>query len=534
MPNKQAILENVDLYSANELVKFIKSGIVTFEELCDETDGCFSSSARKEVERKIASSEEDDWVKAKSSNDRKLLENYLSAYPDGSHRDEARNLLRNLQAQEAVKASNDEWVNIDKTSAQALRDYIVNNPRSPHCPEARKIINKILKGGLDVKALKAKIKAIQTDGNVLDGDGEIFKVVVDFLNSGAVSSADLLNLIKFDHNFLRASVINMLLDNGYIDLYDIRELDIKGAFIDALRQGLTAKPFPAPDTLTQINKQSTEVYFWGFPSSGKSCALGGILSVANNGKVAKSMSMDNDCQGYRYMNKLSALFDGSDKVCTLPEGTAVTTTYEMGFDLEAQDSKVHPITCIDLAGELMCCMYWFDAGENLTTDQQKALDTLTNILIDNRTGNRKIHFFVIEYGAEDRLYHDLPQKTYLQGALRYIQRTGILKNDTDGIYLMISKADKINAPKGQMGSVLRDYISDAYAGFYNGLKKICVDNEINSGNVEIQPFSLGDVCFQDYCIFDERPATHVVETLLKRTKGFKTGKGIKILKQLKG
>ena len=31
MPNKQAIIENVDMYSAYEWVKYIKSGIVTVQ-----------------------------------------------------------------------------------------------------------------------------------------------------------------------------------------------------------------------------------------------------------------------------------------------------------------------------------------------------------------------------------------------------------------------------------------------------------------------------------------------------------------------
>ena len=41
MPSKIAILENVEMYTADELIEYIKSGIVTFEELCEETDGCF-------------------------------------------------------------------------------------------------------------------------------------------------------------------------------------------------------------------------------------------------------------------------------------------------------------------------------------------------------------------------------------------------------------------------------------------------------------------------------------------------------------
>ena len=50
MPSKLAILENVDMYTADELVGYIKGGIVTFDELCNETDGCFPASVRKEVD----------------------------------------------------------------------------------------------------------------------------------------------------------------------------------------------------------------------------------------------------------------------------------------------------------------------------------------------------------------------------------------------------------------------------------------------------------------------------------------------------
>lgn len=63
----------------------------------------------------------------------------------------------------------------------------------------------------------------------------------------------------------------------------------------------------------------------------------------------------------------------------------------MGFDLEDEDGKVHPITCMDLAGELMRCMYRSDAGENLSDEELETLDILTNALIDpkTRTKNKK-------------------------------------------------------------------------------------------------------------------------------------------------
>lgn len=178
-------------------------------------------------------------------------------------------------------------------------------------------------------------------------------------------------------------------------------------------------------------------------------------------------------------------------------------------------------------------MYKQDAGEPLTDEQQNVLKTLTNILIDNRTDNRKIHFFVIEYGAEDREYEGLPQNIYLEAAVAYIQRTGIFKKDTDGLYLLITKVDKAKAVGKELQEKLRNYISENYQGFYNGLKKICKDNEINGGNVEIQPFTLGTVCFQNYCKFKEDTAATVVRTLIKRSYGYKTGKIKNLFDRLK-
>lgn len=527
MPSKTAILENVGMYNADELVSYIKDGIVTFKELCEETEGEFSVSIRKEVERKIEGSEEEDWISAKNSRNVDALEKYLSAYPDGSHREEARSLIRSLQEAEVRKVSANVWESVDKNSIQELRNFCEENPDDSHCVEAKKLINKLRREefiGFDIESLIKRVKNIQADKAVINTDAEIYKTIVDYLDRGKIKHFDLLEMLKADHNILRASVVNMLLDNGYLDYDDFETIGINRSFIRHLVNGETTQGFAIPRKLDKINKLSTEIYFWGIPSSGKSCALGAILSVAGNGRVAKSMSKDNDCQGYDYMIRLAAMFKSNDEVGTLPEGNAIKSTYEMGFDLEDEDGAVHPLTCVDLAGELVRGMFKSDANEEMTDDEMEALDTLTRVLIDNRTKNRKIHFFVLEYGGDDRMYEGLSQNVYLDAALRYIERTGIFKNDTDAIYLIITKVDKAKAGKGQLSAVLREYISEYYGGFYNGLVKICRDCEINSGNVEIIPFSLGQVCFQDYCLFDEKPASNVVRKLLERSKGFKNGK----------
>lgn len=527
MPSKIAILENVEMYTADELIEYIKSDIVTFDELCEETDGYFPASVRKAVEQKLAGSEDEDWDSTKDSRDIEALERYLSSYPNGLHRDEARSLIRQIQEAINRTESFNTWDSVDKNSIPSLRKYCDEYPDDIHVIEAKKIINKLRKEefiGFDIEALVRKIKNLQTNKDVIDLYSEIYKTIVGYLDRGKIKHSDLLEMIKTDPNILRPSVIDMLLDNGYLDYDDFDRLGIDNAFIRHLVSGASLQGFPIPKKMDKINKLSTEIYFWGIPSSGKSCALGAVLSIAGNGRVAKSMSLDNDCQGYGYMTRLAALFKSDNSVVTLPERTSIYATYEMGFDLEDENDAVHPLTCIDFAGELLRCMYKSDAGEDMSEDEMESLDTLTRVLIDNRTKNRKIHFFVLEYGGDDRKYQGLTQNVYLGGALRYIERTGIFKDDTDAIYLMISKVDKANASRGQLSEILKEYITQIYGGFYNGLVKISKDCEINNGVVEIIPFSLGKVCFGDYCLFDEKPAANVVRKLLGCTKGFKTGK----------
>ena len=520
--NKSKILDSVENYSADELVEFIKKGIVTFKELCEETEGKFPVKVRKEVQEKLNGSEEEDWKKAQNSDDIKLLEQYLETYPNGSHREEARKLKDEL-----IK-----WQNVNKKSITELKEFCKNNSSSRYCEEAKRLINEQIIG-FDTQSLIKRIKRISTDNNLVNPREEIFKVVTDSLNKDKISCKDLLSMIQGDNNILGSWVVNSLLEEGYIDYADLISIGIDKRFITHLIEGSSRHGFLIPEKLEKINKLSTEVYFWGIPSSGKSCALGAILSVAKSGVVAKSMTMDNDCQGYGYMTRLSSILQSNDEVCTLPDSTSIYATYEMGFDLEDNNNRFHPLTCIDLAGELMRCMYKSDAGEYIGEDEEEALDTLTRILIDNRTKNRKMHFFVLEYGAEDREYEGLKQDAYLDGALRYIERTGIFKSDTDAIYLMITKVDKAKANGKQLEEILRKYISDTYKGFYNGLERICRKYEINNGKVEIIPFSLGKVCFQDYCLVDNKSAKGVVSKILQRSKGFQEGRLANVLKKIK-
>ena len=537
MSNLENIFDNIDQYAQNidDLVAALKqAGVSNFDEFksaAREIGVPVKKSIQDQIAAKFANSDADAWEEAKRIDTEDAYWKYLDSNPEGEYREEARTRIEELEQNTKVTASDDLWESINKGDVNEVQNFVNNYPNSTHHADALKILLELRRNqylGVDIKALEKQIKAIRTDAQINNPEKAIYDRIVSFINTGKITVDDLLEAIAKDNNFISGHVAYLLWQNGVIT--DFSKTGIDSDFIAHMMENIPPQKFMAPEPMTHVSMNPcTEIYFWGIPSSGKSCALGAILRAANSGKIARSMQRNPNCQGYGYMNRLANLFEPNGSVGILPEGTAISSTYEMGFILEDEDGKEHPITCIDLAGELVRCMYKKDAGEPLTDEQVAVLQTLTNVLIDKRTDNRKIHFFVIEYGAEDRLYEGLRQSVYLEAAVAYIQRTGIFKKDTDGLYLLISKVDKAHVEGNELREKLREYISKYYQGFYNGLTKICKDNEINGGKVEIQPFTLGSVCFQNYCKFQDDTAATVVRTIIKRSYGYKPGKMNKLL-----
>lgn len=503
---KAYILDHVERFPARQLVEYVREGLVTLEELCTETNGKFSVSLRKEVKRMLQGVEPEPIPEPAP-----FINPTPGPVPPPPPAPESPDRIA--------------WQYVDKTNVEALSQFANQFPESPLAMEANRLINEIMAGvidAIDINIFCDRVEQMQEDKTKTPEQriNTTFGYVKDCLGGRRILKQEFMQALAHNHNLVSASVMHRLVQEGIVNYYDLQLTGIDAAFIQKMMSNELTVPMPMPEELDGIPRQSTEIYFWGIPSSGKSCALGAILSVANSGNVTYAMDMDTQSQGYGYMNRLINLFRPGE-VGALMGGTPVTAFYEMGFNLINSDKRVVPITCIDMAGELMRSMYKYNARETLEEKDENMLDIMQRVLVDKRTGARKLHIFVIEYGAENRKYDGLPQKTYLGGALSYIKDTGIMRKDTDGIYIMVSKADKMPNPSRD---ALVGYVRERYQGFYNQLESICRMNEINAGKVEILAFSLGDVCFRDFCRFDPRPAENALRTLMQRCASFKAGK----------
>jgi hypothetical protein len=290
------------------------------------------------------------------------------------------------------------------------------------------------------------------------------------------------------------------------------------------------------NNIQNIDSGNTEVYLWGIPSSGKTCALGALLcSLRNDKDVASRMVPIPSAQGFGYMTQLEQVFPLNNAICKLPGRTPTKTNFAIGLELEDTMGKVHPVTLVDMAGELFCYLHWMAVGRaGEYDDHRRALGTFLRILVDNPTDNRKIHLFVVEYGREGKKYKDTLQDQYLTTGLTYLKNTGVLQNHTDGIYVLVTKTDKIHehlAPGETPEQHVRQFIDANYPNFIGLLRRYCREFEICGGQLPpVFPFDIGDVCFQNYCRLNTDTAKVVArEILIRESKGFSKNRFVRTI-----
>ena len=420
---------------------------------------------------------------------------------------------------------------VDKNDIQALDEFIRNNPTNRFRIAARRRTNELARKNKLSGVERIQRIILQSDPDVVPGK------IVELIIRQEASEDDLMEIFRNDHNILPADIVTKL--DGVVDFCALSDAGIDDAFIAQLEEiaSLSSpeeKEKKLKSPLSEIDLEKipplksipdgfTEIYFWGVPASGKTCAVGSIMSTMTNGRGVKSVMPFTNSQGSLYMMSLASSFR-EDVVCTLPPRTKVEETFEMRYQITDDDNKEHGLAFIDLSGELFECMHLSRAHgkKYLSPKQQNALNVLEDILVNNRSKNPKIHFFVIEYGSENNRYKGLTQQQLLQSCLNYLDDKSILKDNTIGSYLIITKADKAgdNANIGE-------YIDEYYGGFYNGLVQRMTKWGINTrkGKSQVKrfPFSIGDVCFQKWCLYDSEWTQYIIEEIKTRSYGIETG-----------
>jgi len=325
----------------------------------------------------------------------------------------------------------------------------------------------------------------------------------------------MLRKIKEDINeYAPDEIVNILSDNDLNSICD--ELGINASAVrNYIEPALKFNNIPQIET--DIPPEYTDIFFWGIPSSGKTCALAAILST-----IAKDYTMEapdtNQQFGSTYRTGLVNMF--RNDVGNLPGRTIEDRTQYMPFLFYKRgEVNKRKISFFELSGEVF--KYFFEVVNNsqIINDYdreaiEKSFRTLDLLLNSN---NQKIHFFFIDYNQETKHTVDnngLTQSNYLEAASIYFRdRNNIFKKKTDAVYVVITKSDEIK--NDNKVETAKAFLQENFGSFMDVLKNQCKRNSVE---FKVKLFSIGDVYFKRICKINRTYSDDIIQDLLKRVK----------------
>jgi hypothetical protein len=389
------------------------------------------------------------------------------------------------------KEDDDAWERAKYGNENSLRDYIANLPNGKYVREAKDRIDDLESQRRNQRAQKQNIlDAIKQNPNYYSPNE-----IIDYLDNGTLTKDELITYCEVPKSA-------------------IHNLDkIKTPF---LQLGVT--PTSIPDGYT-------EVYFWGGTGSGKTCALGAVLQMAEK----KGYLNIATGPGYNYANQLKNIFSHNGEADDfLPAPSPVETTQYLPFSLKQVNEKaVRSVSLIELSGEIFKCFFYKNAQLQLPTQSHE--DTFNSLNSFLKSNNRKIHFFFIDYNKDNRPDgNGITQSDYLSAASTYFENNDVFNKSTDAVYIVLTKSDLMLDQNGnpindyiQRVNFAKTYMQSNYISFINTIKNSCKKYSINGGKLEVEPFSLGKVYFKQICDFDGTAAEKLVEILMERIVGTK-------------
>lgn len=400
---------------------------------------------------------------------------YLHFFPNGKHANEARGL------QAAQQIEEDAWLEAKGfDTPESYRGYIDMYPQGIHTIEAKKRIAELMAGQKE-----EIIRALTEDRNAYN---------LNYIKACGITAADLRGKITDSNGNVRDEVLKSWNKSA-----------------KNLQMGTMPSSIPAG---------STEVYFWGVPGSGKTCAMAAILSMANQ----MGYFEPREGEGLGYMTELSTAFipEPHAPAVYLPTSSAIETTQYLPLTLnEPIDKgiiKEHQLSIVEISGEIFECFALELQRRPFKTENHKnTYNQLKSYL--QSTENPKYHFFILD--SQPALNSN--QMAYLQQAALYFKNNKIFNNTTQGISLIVTKVDTLSPNRDQWVSCATQAAKQYFGSLVTSLKRIVGSPEygglgLSNGDLDVIPLSIGEVFFKSLCLFDPQPASVLVNLLMKYAK----------------
>lgn len=419
------------------------------------------------------------------------IQNYITMLPQGIHVREAQLILNAIVEWNNVKLTNDIF---------CVNDYIRNNPNTPFKNQAQ----------VQLMGLKQQeIGMMRTNPNSYEVNR-----LLRLINDGIFS----------DHELINAKVMTETV------LETLRYHDINADLPD-IRQAIE-------NSRAECKDGYTDVFFFGVPSTGKTCVLMG-MSRSN------SLHINLASGGGDYAAALQQYTDVGVTVPRTP-GTFVTTLEATISSVSDQGGAVHKINLVEMSGE----EFAFDIANNpdrIFTFEQMGSGA-TQLL---KNDNRKVFFLIIDPTANvvrinreivvqdgfdedtgepithtDLQYCVVNQRTLIQKMVDLFTDPGnaeIMKK-VDSIHIIMTKSDTLGNPVEREEKALNIFQQKFSGDILKPLIDLCEEYNINSRtnfHPNLYTFSLGTFYVGGLYEYEQTDSDRLVVAIKNSTQSVK-------------
>ncbi|MBR3698821.1 MAG: hypothetical protein IKM85_04800 [Bacteroidales bacterium] len=548
MADKEQIINAKDTIPVINLVNYIKKGVIT---LIDLQAVGLSLTRLEQVEHLLDEFEASDWGEAERIDEVAGYQKYLACHPNGKHAEEARAKLG--EKEDAF------WAAVSqKPTKEGLEEYSKAFPQGEHIAECKMLLDDLpyleVKRKDTIQAYKdfmakypgrhteeilMRIEEIEDENDwrtaCSNNTREAYRVYVekhkerkrlkdhrheqeakDKINHRSGQEIFIENL-KNDPNYYSAGEIQKEVENGTATWEDLRAVfsDLK---IAAIQSWSMAEELPTVSDMQKLPTGFAEVFFWGTKGTGKTCVIGSVLGSLNN---IENNYIPIQSPSELHRQRLTNLFSGKDNICTLPDSTITTNLPAMTFRIRDEKRRQHQIMLIDMAGEAFTGIFKARNNIAMTDDEKTAVEKIENYLMGKQR-NSIIHFFVVEYGSALKVVDPvtlpgITQINILQNVAAYFQEKGIFQKSTVGVYVIVTKCDKISCAREERAKKANDYLSKGQMGGFINLLQNEYAKRARVADFKKIAFSIGDVFAKNLCVFDNQDTRKIIEKLLLKT-----------------
>ena len=579
---RKKLIEGINSISINSILKYIQTGDISLDDVPN-----ISAERRQYILDQLNSMpnpvEQKEWqaieiMLMQPSND---LLNKLSIYisrwtnsrPSGNHVDFAKQKYSEIESQikmELERAEQAAWDAVDPFSMTDLIGYLSNYPNTTHKSEIDEsiwsLVNKedvqeiqnyitILPNGIYVREAQTILNAIVEWNNVRLTD-DIF-CVNDYIRNNPntpfknQAQVQLMRLKQQEIVIMRRNpnsyevhrLLRLINDGVFSDHELINAKVMTDTVLETLRNPNFNSDLPDIRQAIETSKAEckdgyTDVFFFGVPSTGKTCVLMG-MSRSN------SLHINLASGGGDYAAALQQYTDVGVTVPRTP-GTFVTTLEATISSVSDLGSAVHKINLVEMSGE----EFAFDIANNpdkIFTFEQMGSGA-TQLLKNN---NRKVFFLIIDPTANvvrinrevevhdgfdeetgqplthtDLQYCVVNQRTLIQKMVDLFTDPGnadIMKK-VDSIHIIMTKSDTLGNPVEREDKALNIFQQKYSGDILKPLIDLCEEYNINSRtnfHPNLYTFSLGTFYVGGLYEYEQTDSDRLVVAIKNSTQSVK-------------